>query len=86
MSPAEYYHHDSEHPVGDVVKAWGMKYNQGVAIAYIARAGLKTPDPGPDCLKAIHHLLMELSSCECAGACMVEIKRLFRDWGVVIPE
>ena len=38
--------------VKDIIKAWDLGYNLGTAIAYILRAGKKTPDAKEDLKKA----------------------------------
>lgn len=80
MTPKEYYHHDTGYPVGDVVKAWKKSYNLSTAITYLARAGLKTPDQEEDCLKAIHHILMELTDCTTANWAMLGLRARIEDY------
>jgi hypothetical protein len=40
----------------DAIVAWGLGFNLGNVIKYVARAGKKTPDPLPDLLKARDNL------------------------------
>lgn len=46
--------------VADIIAAWGLSYNLGVALAYILRAGKKTPDPTDDLKKVLWHIEDEL--------------------------
>ena len=53
--------HYTWHPVAECRDiAEHFDYNLGTAIAYIWRAGLKTPDRKKDLLKAIQHLSFEV--------------------------
>lgn len=47
----KHYHKDTGHEVMDVISAWGLGFELGNALKYIARAGVKDKDTATEDLK-----------------------------------
>lgn len=61
--PAHYTAHPSGVECIEVVEH--MTYNVGTAVAYLWRAGLKTPDPIQDLQKAAWYIAREVARLQC---------------------
>lgn len=59
-----YYVGKSGAQVFDVIEDFDLGYHAGDAVAYIIRAGRKTPDPRQDLRKAIAHLERQIENFE----------------------
>jgi len=58
-----HYRSDSGLEAIDVIEAWGLGFNLGNALKYIARAGLKNPETmKQDLEKALWYLKRELNN------------------------
>ena len=58
-----HYRADSGLEAIDVIEAWGLNFNLGNALKYIARAGLKNPETmKQDLLKALWYIQRELDN------------------------
>lgn len=44
----------------EVINDWGLNFNLGNAVKYIARAGRKTVNPVPDLEKAVDYIQYEI--------------------------
>lgn len=48
----------------EVIDAWGLGFNLGNALKYLARAGIKTEDPVEDLRKSVWYLQREIERIE----------------------
>lgn len=65
-----HYHAESGHEVLEVIHAWGLGFNTGNALKYIARAGHKDPTKRvQDLQKAVFYLTDEIDRLENNDGC-----------------
>ena len=64
MNHPPHYRPDSPYEAIKVIEAWGLGFNLGNTVKYIARAGLKTTDAIEDLKKARWYLDREISTRE----------------------
>ncbi len=62
MAPHYYVRNDIE--AAKVIEAFELTWNVGNAVAYLLRAGKKTPDPLEDLKKAYAHIGREIALLE----------------------